>query len=692
MCVLRNMKNQFTIVFAILFSSYFNVSGQVFADLGKDYSGTSAIDAASGKLISIDSKSYLINAETDNEVRIFGSETGVDSKYDDGSYGAKSSKYNYLQIGDGYIELALTENSNGKWISSLKVNGTSGSTTVNISSLPILFSDKYPFDESRVIGYDDKGVLPFARSGGSGYTLSALPDGCRSARIYKQVKLRQLQQGLYQVDPTGTIIIGQTAQTPRIGYLKVVLKKCPSQISSFIINGCEATIDQTSKLITMVLPYGTNLTNLTPAVTLIGEATSYTPTGMVDFTQDTVDYTISDAGATFIIAYKVAIRVAAVLDSVNSISVLTINGKQAIIDHAASTIYYEFPRFVNLESWPVIYSLHSNLASADFTSGSFHDFASGPLSLKVTAQSGAIKTYLVSAGISDKRTIALVMSDGSVSTSDSMMLTAFKNYYVDKLIALNTVPTNMALYYKDYDLIVLHSSISITNPIAIKMRELVGVKPILNFKAHLYQSTCWNWSSVQNAGSMPGINYCIQVPEPIHNHQLFNDVILSGNLLTCFSNPELVTSFNAVQYIEKFNGVNFTSTMKAAFHTLATMESYEDVIQMHELNLSNAAKYILIGFSNEGNSYSFFNQNAISIISNAADYLTDSNAFYDYTLNKPGDQIPNALDETNILNEVVSVTYYDLMGNRMVGPSKGLNIITVIYTDGSIATKKIVLR
>jgi hypothetical protein len=58
---------------------------------------------------------------------------------------------------------------------------------------------------------------------------------------------------------------------------------------------------------------------------------------------------------------------------------------------------------------------------------------------------------------------------------------------------------------------------------------------------------------------------------------------------------------------------------------------------MHEVNLDNAAKYILVGISMEGNpsSYTMFNQNAITLLRNAADYLTNPHVRYNYTTNQP---------------------------------------------------------
>lgn len=68
-------------------------------------------------------------------------------------------------------------------------------------------------------------------------------------------------------------------------------------ITSFTVAGQEADIDQQNKTITAELPYGTNLTALTPVVEIGGTATSYTPTGPVNFSAGAVTFTATGGSA-----------------------------------------------------------------------------------------------------------------------------------------------------------------------------------------------------------------------------------------------------------------------------------------------------------------------------------------------------------------------------------------------------------
>jgi hypothetical protein len=67
----------------------------------------------------------------------------------------------------------------------------------------------------------------------------------------------------------------------------------PPAITSFIVAGVTATIDQVAKTITAVLPYGTNLSSLTPAVV----PASATPAGAQNFSGP-VQYSVTDGTLT----------------------------------------------------------------------------------------------------------------------------------------------------------------------------------------------------------------------------------------------------------------------------------------------------------------------------------------------------------------------------------------------------------
>jgi len=216
----------------------------------------------------------------------------------------------------------------------------------------------------------------------------------------------------------------------------------------------------------------------------------------------------------------------------------------------------------------------------------------------------------------DGPTIGILTANGSAASYDNLLLSAFGEYNVKFLNASGTTPSDINAYYKDYDLIVLHASVSGTNAIALATQAMVGVKPILNLKAYFYNNGRWNWSTPSNTeiGRVHS-----NVDASMQSHPIFANVTFDANKLVLFSEP--TTVINAFQYVIPMNGTSWTSQMSAANTVLATIDGDASKIHMHELNLNESAKYLLIGLSNEGDSYARFNSNAVTLLSNAASYL-----------------------------------------------------------------------
>ena len=94
---------------------------------------------------------------------------------------------------------------------------------------------------------------------------------------------------------TKTIRLYRSGNSIYLHYIKIETYSSTSTptITSFIVDGVTATIDNTNYTITAVLPAGTDLTSLTPAVTVAPDVDSYSPSGAQDFTGP-VTYTVTD--------------------------------------------------------------------------------------------------------------------------------------------------------------------------------------------------------------------------------------------------------------------------------------------------------------------------------------------------------------------------------------------------------------
>lgn len=397
--------------------------------------------------------------------------------------------------------------------------------------------------------------------------------------------------------------------------------KVPS-IKDFSIIGINANINQETKNISLVMPYGTDITSVTPAVTLGGIATSYSPSGPQNFTTGAIEYTATDG--TSEVKYTANITVKATPDTEKAITSLTINGKVATINEATGAITCEFPSFTSsLGNWPVVFTLNTITGSANYVSGTSYDFSSGnPLNITVTAQDFSTKLYTVTPSISTKKNIGMLTLNGKAELYDNVLLSAFNDYYVSFLMADAVAPADINAFYSNYDLIVLHSNVAGANATGVASKNMVGVKPVLNLKVFFYSSGRWSWSTAAPQNSTAGIS-SVNVETNLKSHPIFSNVTFTDNTLALYDNLPAANT-NAIQCASDLATIgNFVS------HTIATMNTTG--IQMHEIQGNLAAKYLLVGISMENNNFNYLNSNAVNILKNAAAYLLNPTVKHNFT-------------------------------------------------------------
>jgi hypothetical protein len=392
-------------------------------------------------------------------------------------------------------------------------------------------------------------------------------------------------------------------------------------ISSFKINGTSAAIDQSLKTISLQMPYGTDISNVTPEVT-ITSATGYTPAGAQNFTTGAITYAVTDGTTTN--NYTANITAKATPDTEKAITSLSINGRAATINEATGAITCEFPSFTGaLGNWPVVYTINTTTGSANYTSNTNYDFATnGTLSITVTAQDLSTKVYTITPAISTKRNIGMLTLNGKAEAYDNILLTAFSDYLVNFLAASTTAPTDVPAFYANYDLIVLHSNVSGTNATGVASKAMVGVKPVLNLKAFFYNSGRWSWSTVAPANPATPLASS-EVALNLQNHPVFANVTFTGTTLPFYDNL-VSTNLNAIQYASDL--ATLTSGMTS--QTIATVNTTG--IQMHEIQDNVAAKYMMIALGSEYNNYNNLNSNAVNVLKNASAYLLNTSSKYNY--------------------------------------------------------------
>ncbi len=188
---------------------------------------------------------------------------------------------------------------------------------------------------------------------------------------------------------------GTTTKTYTIHFTKAAADEpC---ITSFVVGGVTATIDQANKTITAELPLGSSLTGLTPTVTgdNIG---SYTPQGAQDFTNP-VTYTVNNAANTKSATYTVTLTVEQPKSSDASLGSLTIGG-QSITIVPGQTAYK-----VDAESGSVVPQVSATAADTKAKVVCIQATSlTSTATVTITAEDGTTQTYTISFNITVPKT------------------------------------------------------------------------------------------------------------------------------------------------------------------------------------------------------------------------------------------------------------------------------------------------
>lgn len=324
----------------------------------------------------------------------------------------------------------------------------------------------------------------------------------------------------------------------------------------------------------------------------------------------------------------------------NKISAATIGGKAAAINNTDNTISVSVENGTDISALPVEFTLSNEKATANFTSGTAHNFAT-PLTIKVTAENGDVREYTLTVTVLPAgEAIAILSANGQWEEYDNLLQTVFDGKKILHLKAETAAPTDIEAFYAGCNMIFIHANVGGTNATLTATRTMVGKLPILNMKVYSYtddkNKNRWLWSTALDNAGIGVISS--KVETALQNHNIFTGLTFNGDSLTYYSQPTTVV--NGIQLSGAFDGANWTAELEAANHVLATYTTTKlstGGTHIHEINLSNAAKYIMIGLSMEGtpSSYTFFNDNTITMLKNSIEYLLNPGSYYDYANNKP---------------------------------------------------------
>jgi len=194
-------------------------------------------------------------------------------------------------------------------------------------------------------------------------------------------------------------------------------EKAITALSFPALNNVSAAVDETTFIVSITVPHGTDVTSLTPTIIHTGESIS--PTSAQDFSSP-VSYTVRAAdGSTQI--YQVSVTVAEnSAKAITALSFPTLSNATVAINKTAHTIHITVPHGTDVTSLtPTI--IHTG---ASISPTSAQDFSS-PVSYTVRAADGSTQAYQVSVIVAENSAKAITalsfptLSDANVAIDEA---------------------------------------------------------------------------------------------------------------------------------------------------------------------------------------------------------------------------------------------------------------------------------
>jgi hypothetical protein len=442
-------------------------------------------------------------------------------------------------------------------------------------------------------------------------------------------------------------------------------------IVTFTVGGIAATVNDVAGTIIAELPYGTDLTNITPTVTVGGTATGYAPSGAQNFSAGAVTYTATDGTNTK--NYAVTLTASATPSSDKDLSALLIGGYTPVFNSGTNTYSIVLPKASSLTQ--AITFTKPLTATANFTSGNTADLTT-PLDIIVTAQDNSTKTFHIQTTVGS-RNIAYVTAAGN---NDPYLHTSLINsgYYVEDVIA----GTQTASYFANHDLVILFDIVSSSNTLALNMKDLIGTKRFLNLKAFMYGKTGWpTGTGVNVAGERVatiGTNYI--------SHPIFSGLTLADADATLV---EATVSGNGLQGV----------TTLGAGTTIAVLKDNPAAACIIEDNTVQSAMYLMIGYSN-GATYALANINADGkkLLYNAVSYLLEDTRYVPTATGLSQNKISGVTFDGQIIRNAsnLDLQVFDATGRKVVNSNRDIDMSSnskgIYFVKSNAGTFKIIVN
>jgi hypothetical protein len=473
--------------------------------------------------------------------------------------------------------------------------------------------------------------------GASGFTDDVIyTNGGSNKKIYKYV---------YESQTTDSVQFKILSGNVKVYTYNIKVQALPlsseSAISSFtfgLSGEADTIIIPTSTehgKINIGLPAGTAVTALAPTIIVSAGATVNPASGIsADFTT-AKQYSVTAQDGVSQSIYDVNVYVTKALSTACEVTDFSVNGKTCTIDTTSINVKL-LKSAGTLGKFPVTFTL-SDLATTTISSGDSIDFSSGTASLKVTAQDGVtFKDYTIHVSIADKFALAYITASGkagagsgagNADTLDTKIYPALDAKYDIQLINAGLYTADMTEsevkeLASDCDIVFMSETVSGTNKLALGAKYLVGYKPFLNSKAYVYTSGRWSYGTPVNGNGQSGtaVEYKAVINSGYKNHPIFNNMTIAGDTLIQPLDADLALRSGWQKGLQGFTTSTLDATIGGEF--IAKMIGTPTATCIHEINTVPNAKYLLIAYCSDN--YDKVNEDGVTLISNACDYLLSS--------------------------------------------------------------------
>ena len=524
--------------------------------------------------------------------------------------GTQGVATSYIQVGNSNASLVLNNTSNDAL--------TITSATDQISSIKITYGANGSTNTTNpYVGYNaTPTAMGSATAAVSSCEMSNAVTGTTGVQVTFTPPTGTKFAVLVRNKACGTTVAN--SGTFRIMHVEVYTIASSPTITSFIAAGVSTVISESNKTITGVLPYGTNLTAITPVVTVGGTATGYSPSGAQDFSAGVVNYTATDG--TNNITYAVTLTDATSV----SAPVITspVNSNQSV---KTGTAIVDIPFTIQNATGASVTGLPSGL-TATFSNGTYTitgvvdaSVASGNYNYTVTATpivgyTGSDITATGTLAVKDLTAynILYLATDATTGLNDLFLaqLLSKSNYFVTKRTSIASFTGN----YDAYDLIVLHESLNGADA-ATTGNELNLIKsvdkPILNTKSYFYTAGTtprWGWGTPNNGNSAKGV----AVVQP--THPIFSGVTLSDSLY--------VYNTMGAKNIQPVTAITIGGYQ---IGNVAGGISIHDLPASVRLGAGKTSKYMMISLLN--GKFNDLTADGLKLLDNAVQYLLSGTQF-----------------------------------------------------------------